>query len=173
MSPVRRLARPLLAAGFVVGGAEALRNPGPHVALAESAGLSDAERLVRLNSATQLAGGVLLAANRLPRLTALVLAGTLLPTAAVRDAFWSETDPQAKARKKQGLLSDLGILGGLLVATADTGGRESVPHAAARLSRRARRKAAKRAAALESAAQRLSERAQEQAGRAADLLPVG
>jgi putative oxidoreductase len=162
VSPTRRLARPLLAATFVAEGVDALRNPAPHVALAQGAGLTDADRLVRINAATKVGGGILLAANRLPRLAALALAASLVPTAAVRDAFWSESDPTAKQAKREGLLKDLGLLGGLLVATADTGGRESVPHAAARLSRRARRKAAKRAARL-----------QEQAQEASSRLPVG
>lgn len=173
MSPLRRLARPLLAAGFVVNGVDALRNPQPHVALARSAGLTDADRLVRVNGATQVAGGVLLATNRFPRLAALVLVGSLLPTAAVRDAFWSESDDAARQRKKEGLLADLGLLGGLLVATADTGGRESVPHAAARLSRRARRRAAARVARLEKAAQHLETAIAEQTRRAGDALPLG
>lgn len=173
MSPLRRLARPLLAAGFVVNGVDSLRNPQPHVALAENAGLTDADRLVRINGATQVAGGLLLTTNRLPRLAALVLASSLVPTAAVRDAFWSESDPAARQHKKQGLLADLGLLGGLLVATADTGGRESVPHAAVRLSRRARRRAAKRAARLERAAQRIETAIAEQVRRAGDALPTG
>lgn len=172
MSPVRRLARPLLAATFVAEGVDALRNPQPHVALAEGAGLSDADRLVRVSAGVKVGAGVLLAANRMPRLTSLALAASLVPTAAVRDAFWSEPDPTAKQGKRDALLKDLGLLGGLLVAAADTGGRESVPHAAGRLSKRARRKAAKRAAALEQAAQRISAKAQQQAARAGDLLPV-
>jgi hypothetical protein len=37
------------------------------------------------------------------------------------------------------------MLGGLLLAFADTGGRESLPHAAARVTRRTQKKAAKAA----------------------------
>lgn len=173
MSPTRRLARPLLAATFLNDGVDALRNPAPHVALAEQAGLSDAARLVRLNSAVKVGGGALLALNRMPRLSALALAATHLPTAAVRNAFWSETDPQAKAAKKAGFVTDLGLLGGLLVATADTGGRESVPHAAARVSRRARRRAAKRVEKLEKAAQAVEQAIERSAKKAGDALPIG
>ncbi|MFN2521777.1 MAG: hypothetical protein ABR614_00470 [Mycobacteriales bacterium] len=35
------------------------------------------------------------------------------------------------------------MLGGLLLAAADTGGRESIPHAAGRVTRRAKKRAAK------------------------------
>jgi putative oxidoreductase len=170
---IRRLARPMLAATFIAEGVDALRNPGPHVELAESAGLSEADKLVRINAATKVGGGALLALNRMPRLSSLALAASLVPTAAVRDAFWSESDPEAKATKKQGLLTDLGLLGGLLVATADTGGRESVPHAAARLSRRARRKAAKQTAAAHKRAAKAQQKAGAAIHSAADVLPVG
>ena len=169
---IRRLARPLLAATFVAEGVDALRNPGPHVALAEGAGLTDAERLVRINAATKVGGGALLAMNRMPRLSALALAASLAPTTAVRNAFWSESDPEAKARKQQGFVTDLGLLGGLLIATADTGGRESVPHAAARISRRTKRKAAKRAAAAQKAAHKQSKRASKGVESVREHLPV-
>ena len=162
MSPIRRLARPLLAATFVADGVEALRNPAPHVSQAEAAGLTDAGKLVQISAATKVGGGALLAMNRLPRLSSLALAASLVPTTMVRNSFWSEDDPQAKAQKKQGFVTDLGLLGGLLVATADTGGRESVPHAAARISRRAKRKAAKSTA-----------RASKRAEKATKKLPIG
>ena len=164
MSPTRRLARPLLAATFVAEGVDSLRNPAPHVAMAEEAGLTGAERLVQVNGATRVGAGLLLATNRLPRLSALALAASVVPTTAVRNAFWAETDESARAEKRQGLVRDLSLLGGLLVAAADTGGRESVPHAAARLSRRARRKAAKRAA-------RAHKSASHAVHAAADVLP--
>jgi putative oxidoreductase len=163
---IRRLARPLLAATFIAEGVDALRNPGPHVQLAEGAGLSEAEKLVKVNAATKVGGGALLALNKLPRLSALALAASLVPTSAVRNAFWSESDPDVKARKQQGFITDLGLLGGLLVATADTGGRESVPHAAARVTRRTKKKAAKRAAKAHQSADKRAK----QAGKA---LPIG
>jgi len=166
VSPIRRLARPLLAATFISEGVDALRNPGPHVAMAEAAGLRDADKLVQINAATRVGGGVLLALNRMPRLSALALAASLVPTTMVRNAFWAEDDPQAKAGKKQGLITDLGLLGGLLVATADTGGRESLPHAAARVTRRTKKKAAKSAA-------RAHKRAEKAAQATSKHLPVG
>lgn len=170
---IRRLARPMLAATFVAEGVDALRNPAPHVQQAQGAGLSDAERLVQINAATKVGGGALLALNKLPRLSSLALAASLVPTTVVRNAFWSESDPERKAQKRAGLVTDLGLLGGLLIATADTGGRESVPHAAARLSRRARRKAAKQAAAAHKKAAKAQKKAGSVVHAAADALPIG
>ncbi len=145
MSPTRRLARPLLAAAFVAGGVEALRSPGPHVEAARGAGLDNPEQLVRINSAAQVGAGLLLATNRLPRLSSLALLASLAPTTYVAHPFWQEKDKEQKAAQRTHFLKNLGLLGGLLLATADTGGRESLPHAAARVTGKASKKAQKKA----------------------------
>ena len=134
---MRRLARPLLASMFIAGGVDALRNPGPRVELVKGAGLSSPEQLVRANAAADLIGGFMLATNRLPRLSALVLAGSLVPTTYVGHPFWTEKDKAVKKQQQVHFLKNLGLLGGLMLAVVDTGGRESIPHAAGRLSRRA------------------------------------
>lgn len=147
MSPTRRLARPLLASMFVTGGLDALRQPGPRVEMVRAAGLPTGsarpEDLVRANAAAQVAGGFLLATNRLPRLSALVLAASLVPTTYVGHPFWTEKDKERKRQQQTHFVKNLGLLGGLLLAVADTGGRESIPHAAGRVSRKAAKKLAK------------------------------
>lgn len=140
MSPTRRLARPLLAAAFVSGAVDALREPGPSVEAARGAGLQEPEKLVRANALTQLGAGLALATNRLPRLASLTLAASLVPTAYVSHPFWDEKDKTQRAQQRSGFLQDLGLLGGLLIAVADTGGRESLPHAASRKARKAAKK---------------------------------
>lgn len=145
MSPTRRLARPMLASMFVSGGIDTLRSPDERVEKVRSAGLSEPEKLVQVNGAAQVVGGLLLATGRLPRLSSLVLAGSLVPTTWVGHAFWQESDPAAKQQQQVHFLKNVSLLGGLLLAAADTGGRESVPHAAARISKRATRKTAKAA----------------------------
>jgi uncharacterized membrane protein YphA (DoxX/SURF4 family) len=87
-------------------------------------------------------GGLALATGRLPRLSALVLAGSLVPTTVVGHPFWAESEPTVRTGQRVHFAKNLGLLGGLLLAVADTGGRESLPHAATRLSRRSRRRAA-------------------------------
>ncbi len=143
MSPTRTLARPLLASMFIVGGIDSLRRPGGRVEAVRNAGLSSPEQLVKANGTTHLVGGLALATGRLPRVAALALAGSLVPTTYVGHAFWSEQDSGAKAQQQIHFFKNLGLLGGLLLAAADTGGRESLPHAASRVSRRAKLKAAK------------------------------
>ena len=149
-TPVRFVARPLLGALFVTGGFEALRSPGPRVQSVTDAGLDKAEQLVRANGAAMLLGGLGLSTGRLPRLSALVLAGALVPTTVVGHPFWS-ADKDARTQQRIQFTKNLGLLGGLLLAVADTGGRESLPHAAGRVSRRAARKAAKKAHAMRAA----------------------
>ena len=157
MSPLRTMARPLLASVFVAGGASALREPGTRVDAVRSAGLDQPERLVRANAATQVVAGLALATGRLPRVAAALLAGSLVPTTVVGHAFWSAPRERRQAEQIQ-FLKNVGLLGGLLLAVADTGGRESVPHAVSRVGRRAARRA-----------ERSTQRA---AGRAAAALPL-
>lgn len=177
MSPTRRLARPLLAATFVADGVDALRNPSPRVEQVRQAGLSEPEKLVQGTAATKVASGLLLATGRLPRLSSLALAGALGGYAYVHHPFWKETEDGRKSEQRDQFLRDLGLLGGLLVSAADTGGRESVPHAAGRISRRAKRRAGKTTAKLEKRAGKAAAKAQKRAGRttksASKLLPVG
>ena len=139
MSPVRTLSRPLLASMFVLGGAESLVRPGSRVERVRAAGLDRPEQLVRANGLAMTVAGLALAAGRLPRVSAAVLAATLLPTTVVGHPFWAERDPAVRAGQRAHFVKNLGLLGGLLATAADTGGRESVPHAAGRLGRKARR----------------------------------
>src|SRR5215217_9445592 len=89
MTVVRRVARPMLAAMFVVGGLDQLKHPGAKAATARPIvervgprlGLGDdTEMLVRANGVAMVAAGTLLAFGRLPRIASTVLAATLVPT---------------------------------------------------------------------------------------------
>ncbi len=129
---VRRIARPMIAALFVIQGLEALRHPGP---LAERSsplldkvvpmlGLPDDKvMLVRANAVTQIVGGALVASGRLPRLGAALLAGSLVPTTLAGHAFWDEKDPAAKRAQRIQFLKNVSMLGGLLITASDTAGK--------------------------------------------------
>jgi uncharacterized membrane protein YphA (DoxX/SURF4 family) len=136
----------LLGASFVASGVEALRDGDERARRAQALGVTDAATAVRAVAGTQIGAGVLLGLGRLPRLTSLLLAATVVPEAATGHAFWSETDKQRRSSQRTLFVRDLGLLGGLLVSVADTGGRESVPHRAARTARRARRRGREQAA---------------------------
>ena len=138
MTLVRRVARPMLAAIFVVQGLDQLRHPSAlrsKVAplaqqLAPLGVPNDPELLVRANGATMVAGGALLATGRVPRLASLALAGALVPTTYVGHPFWTETDPSAKRTHRINFLKNLGLLGGLLLASVDTEGKPGLAYRA-------------------------------------------
>lgn len=143
MTLVRRFARPLLASTWIYGGAEALRNPAPKVPDASDVALpiaakipylpQDPQQLVKINAAVQLGAGSLLALGKLPRLSALALTGSAVLTTAAGHRFWQERDPQKKAEQTYEFVQNLGMIGGLLIASVDTGGRPSVAWRARRI----------------------------------------
>jgi uncharacterized membrane protein YphA (DoxX/SURF4 family) len=130
-----RLARPLLAGMFISGGVDSLLHPDSKVARADPVttpiarwlGLpEDTRLLVRLNGATQVGAGVLLAMGMLPRVAAAGLATSLVPTTLAGHRFWEEEDPTKRASQRVHFLKNAGMLGGLLLAATDTNGRPSV-----------------------------------------------
>ncbi|OIN79846.1 DoxX family protein [Mycobacterium malmoense] len=151
---IRRIARPLLSAVFIGQGIDSLLNPksaaeaaAPTVdglrALPDPVGSSipsDAQTFAQINAAVQIGGGLLLATGKAPRVASAALAFTVLPANLGAHMFWSESDPEVKAQKRREFLTDLSLLGGLLIASADTAGKPSLGwrsrRAAERLSER-------------------------------------
>lgn len=134
---LRTLARPMLASMFVAGGIDALRDPsGKAVAAADvTEPVKDAvpaldpatnEELVQLNGVVQVVGGLLLAFGKLPRISALLLAGSLIPTTLAGHRFWEHRDPQLRANHRAHFLKNLGLLGGLILAVLDREGEPSL-----------------------------------------------
>ncbi|WP_405592139.1 DoxX family protein [Streptomyces sp. NBC_01190] len=140
MAVLRRLARPLLASMFLAGGYTTLRHPGAVAPAAAPVALPIAERvkrlpndpkqLVAINGAVQLGAGTLLALGRFPRASALALAATLVPTTLAGHPYWTIEDPEERARQRVHFLKNLSMLGGLLLAAADTHGKPSVAYRA-------------------------------------------
>jgi uncharacterized membrane protein YphA (DoxX/SURF4 family) len=147
---VRRLARPMLGAVFVAGGLDTLRNPTPRAQLAGGVatriarplGLpEDPETLVKINAGVQVGAGLLLATGRVPRLAALALLGSLVPTTIGGHPFWEQPTPEAKAQHRTQFLKNLGLGGGLLLAAVDTEGRPSLGWRARRAAKSAQKSA--------------------------------
>ncbi|MEV0082369.1 DoxX family protein [Saccharopolyspora sp. NPDC050642] len=148
---IRRLARPMLAAIFIYGGIGALRDAPSHAKAAApllektTAPLKDSlpehfptdpETLVRIDGAVKIGAGTLLAIGRFPRLAALLLAGSVVPTTLAAHAFWEIDDPQERANQQIHFLKNVGLLGGLLITAVDTGGKPSVGYRAKRRARK-------------------------------------
>lgn len=165
----RRIARPLLSGIFLAAGVNALRKPDALVPAVEQAGISDPEKAVRVHGATNLVGGLMLATNKVPRLAALGLAANLVPSTYVQHPFWAAS-PETKQQQQSHFLKNLGLLGGLLLAAADTGGRESIPHKMSRVSKRTAKDAGKAQEATSKKARREIAQAQKQAAKRAEVL---
>ena len=154
---VRRIARPLLASTFIFGGIDALRNPASKAPAADKLdilsmpgmdklNIATTEQAVKVNAAVQIAAGSLLALGRFPRVSSLALAGSIVPTTLAGHRFWEETEPSSKKGQQLHFLKNASMLGGLLIASVDTAGKESLAHKTRRISRRSKRRAAKAAA---------------------------
>jgi putative oxidoreductase len=114
---MRGLARMALAAPFIVLGAEAAREPGPRVALAADIGVPYPEEAVRFNGAAMVAGGAGLALGVMPRAAAAGLAVSMVPTTLAGHRFWEDDDPAARKGNRIQFLKNVGLIGGLLLAS--------------------------------------------------------
>jgi uncharacterized membrane protein YphA (DoxX/SURF4 family) len=146
MTISRRLARPLLSSMFLVGGWDAVRNPEGKVKKADPVAQAiatrvpglpqDTESLVRVNGAVMVGAGALLAIGKYPRLAALALIGTILPTTYAGHRFWEETEEATRAQQRIHFIKNLGLLGGLILAAVDTEGAPSLSWRAKRQAKR-------------------------------------
>ena len=167
---VRRIARSLLASSFIYGGIDTLRNPQSRVPgarpvvdqIARTADAQlpvqvprDVEQWVRIDAGIKVGAGSLFALGKFPRLAALAMAGSIVPTTLAGHRFWEHEDPEERFGQLSNFLKNAGLLGGLLIAAVDTEGRPSVGYRA--------RRAAKRAT---SATERSLEDAQKRAAKA-------
>jgi uncharacterized membrane protein YphA (DoxX/SURF4 family) len=126
----------MLASIFIAQGYDTLRRPervAPHAEKVVGplkqrvdALPDDTEQLVRINGGVQLVAGSLLAIGRFPRLSALALAATLVPTTLAGHPYWEAEDDQERAQQRIHFLKNLTMLGGLLIAAADTEGNPSL-----------------------------------------------
>jgi putative oxidoreductase len=125
----------MLASMFVVGGVNAVKNPeslavrakpvvdrivpllqraAPGVTLPDSPAT-----WVRINGAAQLAGAAMLATGRFPRLAALGLTASLVPTTLGGHRFWEEQDPASRTAQRNHFFKNVSTAGGLLLAAMD------------------------------------------------------
>ncbi|GAC1382593.1 MAG: hypothetical protein NVS4B7_06490 [Ktedonobacteraceae bacterium] len=109
------LSHMFLSGVFIAGGANAFLQPGGRVKTVAQAGIPEPEQAVILNAAVMVVGGTALALDIAPKVAALVLMGSLVPTTIVGHAFWKETDPAAHKHHQTQFMKNLGLLGGLLL----------------------------------------------------------
>jgi len=145
MGLLRFAARSMLASYFVINGVKALKDPQQLVPDAEPLANAvvptikrfapaeiaaripeDAVTLVRVNGALQVFGGLALATGFGRRLGALSLAGSLIPSTIARHPFWSRSDKAEAAVDRAAFVKNVALLGGVLIASADTEGKPSL-----------------------------------------------
>jgi uncharacterized membrane protein YphA (DoxX/SURF4 family) len=128
LAPLRPAARVLTGSTYVLLGLDAVRAPGARVdqAAAVLAAMrkwlplpEDDELVVRGNAAVQVAAGTLLALGIAPRLSALTLAGSLIPTTMAGHAYWTIEDPAARKMQRIQFHKNMAMIGGLLFAALD------------------------------------------------------
>lgn len=116
---VRAVARALLAGIFLSGGARAAREPEAHAAQAEEAPVPNPTWLVRVDGVAKVVGAGLLASGLRPRLGALLMAASLVPTTIAGHAFWLQDDDQQRSQQQIHFFKNVGLLGGLLLVLVD------------------------------------------------------
>ena len=128
LAPLRPAAQFLTGSTYALLGFDALREPGGRVdqaapmlaAIRKWVPLpEDDELVVRGNAAVMVAGGTLLALGIAPRLSALALAGSLIPTTLAGHSYWAIEDPVARKQQRIQFHKNMAMLGGLLLALLD------------------------------------------------------
>ena len=135
MIGLRGLARTLLAGIFVVGGVSGWKRSTMLAGAAAEVigplqdaipGSLSAEQLVKANAGVQLVAGGLFALGVAPRVMAIVLCGSLVPPTLAGHRFWEMDDEADKSLNQIQFLKNAALIGGLIFAALDTGGRPSV-----------------------------------------------
>ncbi|WP_082399639.1 DoxX family protein [Gordonia phthalatica] len=126
---LRKIARPLLGTAFIASGIDAVRSPSGPASVAEPLLQStevEPQTVIQAAGVVQIGAGIALATGRAPRLASAVLVGTLVPTTLFASDFWNESDPARRSIKQSAFVKNIGLLGGALIASADTEGKPSL-----------------------------------------------
>ncbi|MGY5317694.1 DoxX family protein [Neomicrococcus lactis] len=147
MSLVRLAARPMLAAPFIWTGLERLRNPKEAAAQLEGSlntlasvtpkatvAANQPELVARVLGGVQVVAGSMFAIGRMPRFSSAVLVGTALIN-ALAEAQAEVPD----AEKLPKFLKNIGLAGGVLLASVDTAGNPSLAWRAQHLAQDAKK----------------------------------
>ncbi|GAB3846195.1 DoxX family protein [Nesterenkonia populi] len=155
MSLVRKAARPLLGAVFIANGVDRLRNAEEAAEQLQPTADEIASMVPQTGAVAQnpkltnyvLAGvevtaGAALSIGKLPRLSALVLAGVHTLESCVEYRTAPLETPEDVTAQRKSLLKNLGILGGLGLAAADLAGKPSLTWRAEHIAKTAKKKGA-------------------------------
>ena len=159
---LRFIGRAAIAPVFIVGGKNALDNSEQLSGVVEQAadklGIKElpvsSNLLVQANGVSMMGLGTALGLGIFPRLAALGLVGSLVPTTYAGHRFWEESEPEKKNTQVLSFALNTAIVGGLLnIAAAPRTKHKEVSKKESRRARKAEKKAARadRKAKIESA----------------------
>ncbi|WP_087485508.1 DoxX family membrane protein [Brachybacterium massiliense] len=172
MALVRRIARPLLAAPFIFEGVRTALRPEREIDVYPEAfdavdsaigktsapGFLDVRTVVRATGVVAAGAGVLYATNRCPRAAAAALLVTTSVGWAGRKRIW-ELRGEELTQEVQSILTDAGLIGGVLLAVVDHDGKPSLGYRANSFIERSQKKAAAKQRQLEKKAGALEKKA--------------
>jgi putative oxidoreductase len=116
----RSAARAMLAAIFVYSGYGMLNNSERYAKRASSAlpMLPEDPMFAKAHGATMLVAGTTLALGILPRLSARILALTMIANTYIGHPFWKAEKPEDRRPQLVHFLKNVGLFGGLLYVSA-------------------------------------------------------
>jgi putative oxidoreductase len=116
----RAAARALLAAIFVYSGYGMFNNSERYAKLASAAVpmLPEEPMLAKAQGATMLVAGTTLGLGILPKLSARILALTMLANTYIGHPFWKAEKPEDRRPQLVHFLKNVGLVGGLLYVSA-------------------------------------------------------
>jgi uncharacterized membrane protein YphA (DoxX/SURF4 family) len=115
----KTLGRLFLASIFIYGGANTFISPDGRAKIVEGAGIPMARQATILNGIIMVVAGSMLALDLMPKLAAVLLAGSLIPTTFVGHPFWKEQHHGNRAGQQVHFLKNAGLFGGLLTVLAE------------------------------------------------------
>ncbi|GAA5229500.1 DoxX family protein [Arthrobacter cryoconiti] len=132
MSIVRVIARPMLAASFILSGIDRLRHAeqtaeqlsGVLSRVSDALPVAASEKtLARVVAGTQIGAGVLLASGKFSRGAAMLLTLTTGLSTFVEYRSADSLTKEAKSHRRSQLIKNISLLGGALLASVDTAGK--------------------------------------------------
>lgn len=155
MTLIRKVARPLLGATFIVNGVDRLRRPQEvgedlQTSLDELASVvpqaesiaSNPKLAAQVLGGVQIGAGALLAIGKFPRVAALTLSGVHKFNSYAEYRSAPVNTGEEVAEQRNTLLKNVAILGGLGLAAVDLAGKPSLAWRAEHLAKRAQKKGA-------------------------------
>ena len=116
---LKTLGHMMLSAMFIINGFKAFQEPGSRPQKVAEAGIPAPREATILNGAIMTVAGTTLALGIAPKLSALTLIATLIPTTFVGHPYWKETTPQNRANQQIHFMKNIAMIGGMIAVLVE------------------------------------------------------